>query len=171
MDDQLQFIISKWNNFLLFLVQKGPKGIQPKLALLKCRALEDQLNLLGDTLQRVYLKHPNIIKDLKNIVDRWESTCKQNITVEEKYRILAGAEFSDEIETMKKLVSDVLNLSGNTKTSFSKWINDNTKPTGKANDDMVRIELVYRLLRYLECFYTAFKVEERNQSNKQKKQP
>jgi hypothetical protein len=169
MDDQLQFIITKWSNFLTFLVQKGPKGIQPKIALLKCKNLNDQLNLLGEALQRVYLKHSNIIKDLKNIVERWESTCKQNITVEEKYRILAGVEFNTEIETLKKLVGDVLELSGNTKTSFSKWINDNTKPTGKPNDDMVRIELVYRLFRYLECFYTAFRIEERNQSNKQNK--
>jgi hypothetical protein len=169
--DPLKFTIEKWGNFVKFLKESGPEKLQPKLAIMTALPLEVQLSIWSKFLHNTY--DPKLRKSdeekaltaeyrkkLKECCNKWNEAYSETSTLSaaEKVEAIRCAQLPEVLDHAKTVLAEMLKLTGPDKTSLTKWVNDRLKMGTKVEDNALRMETIYKVIRYMDLFCDLFHI-------------
>lgn len=118
------------------------------------------LSKIAELLIKLQIESPGSAGLLTDLDDKWNVVIENNeLKTEEKYSQLR--EGLDEIVgLLKEFTEKLLGFKGQQKKDFTTWVNKHLKSKGVASDDMVNIEVIYRIIRYIHFFNEALMIQE-----------
>lgn len=151
-EDPFVFLAQKYNNFVPWAQGVLPQCMQPHLAKLNFLPVPAGLALIRIGLTKMMEKLPSVANSLDDLEEKWHATMEmKDTTIETKYDMLREG-IEETAIAMKTFVCDVAGITGNDKKQMTTWLNGKLKKTADPKQNMIHMEQIYKLFRYVKLF-------------------